>query len=98
MVRMPMQLVSLTIYVGQNCGIFLSDLISSIIRRSTEGLDAYAISLTINLRQLDVCNEAILELYCPISFLLKYNGPVIVRKPRQFLPLSICVGQMFVMK
>ena len=74
----------------------LFDLFSSKIRRSSDGLGADAICLSVNLRRLDVCNGAILKGYCPILFLLKYEGLVIVRKPMQFLPLSIYVGQMFV--
>ena len=76
----------------------LFDLVSSKIRRSSDGLGAVAICLTVNLRRSDVCNEAILELYCPILFLLKYDDLVIVRKPMQFVPLSISVGQMFSLK
>ena len=76
----------------------LSDPIPFKIRRLSDGLRADAIYLTVNLRRSDVCNEAILECYCPILFLLKYDGLVIVRKPMQFLPLSIYVGQMFVFK
>ena len=74
----------------------LSDLVSSKIRRSIDGSEADAICFTVNLRRSDVCNEAILECYCTILFLLKYDGLVIVRKPMQFLQLSIYVGQMFV--
>ena len=74
----------------------LSDLVFSKMRRSSDGLRADAICLTVNLRRSDVCNGAILECYCPILFPLKYDGLVIVRKPMQFVPLSIYVGQMFV--
>ena len=71
--------------------VFLSKML-----RSSDGLKAGAICLTVNLRRSDVCNEAILECYCPILFLLKYDGLVIVCKPMQFLSLSIHVGRMFV--
>ena len=76
----------------------LSDLVSSKIRRSSNGSKADAICLTVNSRRSDVYNEVILECYCPILFLLKFDGLMIVRKPMQFLPLSISVGQMFVFK
>ena len=81
-----------------NSGMLLSDLIPSKIRRPSDGLRADAFCLTVNLRRSDVCNEAILECYCTILFLLKYDGLLIVRKPMQFHPLSIYVDQMFAMK
>ena len=76
----------------------LSDLVSSEIRRSSDGSKADAICFTVNLRRSDVCNEAILECFCPIIFLLKYDGPVMVREPMQFVSLSISFDQMFAMK
>ena len=76
----------------------LHDHVSSKRRRSSDGSKADAICLTVNLRRSDVCNEAILECHCPILFLLNYDGLVMVRKPMQFFPLLISVGQMFVLK
>ena len=74
---------------------FLSDLISFEKRRFSDGSMADAFCFTVNFRRSDVCNEAILEYYCPILFLLSYDGPVMVRGPMQFVSLSIYVGQMF---
>ena len=65
---------------------FLPYLISSEIRRSSDSLPT------------DACNEAILECYCTILFLSKDDGLVMVRRPMQFVSLSIHVGQMFAMK
>ena len=79
-------------------GMFSTDIILSEIWRSSDCLMADAICPTVNLRRSDVCNEAILECFCPIVFLLKYDGPVIVRKPMQSLQLSISVVPMFVFK
>ena len=82
-------------------GIFemlMSDLVPIKIWQSSDGLMADAICLTVNSRRSDVCNEAILECYGPILFLLKYDGSVMVRRPMQFVSLSIYVGQMFAMK
>ena len=53
-----------------NYGMLLSDLIPSKIRRLKDGLRADAICPTVNLRRPDVRNEAILERYRPILFLL----------------------------
>ena len=82
-VRKPMQFLPLSISVGQmfvfsNFGMLLSDFVSSKIRRFSDGLMADATCFTVNLRRSDVCNEAILECYRPILFLLKYDGPVMV--------------------
>ena len=76
----------------------LFGLFSSKIRGFNDGLMADAICFIANFRRSDVCNKAILECYCTIFFLLKYDGLVMVCKPMQFLPLSIYVGQMFAMK
>ena len=76
----------------------LYDLVSSKRRRFSDSSKADAICLTVNLRRSDVCNEANLQCHCPILFLLTYDGLVIVRKLMQYLPLSISVGQMFVLK
>jgi len=46
----------------------LSDLVSSKIRRSSNGSKANAICFTVNLRWSDVCNEAILEYFCIFDF------------------------------
>ena len=46
----------------------------------------------------NVCDEAIVKYSGPILFLLICNGPEKVRRPMQFVSLSISVGQMFVMK
>ena len=73
-------------------------LFSSKLRRFSDGLMADAICFTVNFRRSDVCNEAILECYCPILFLLNYDGPVMVRGMMQFVSLPIYVGQMFTMK
>ena len=74
-----------------------SDLIPSKIRRLKDGLRADAICPTVNLGRSDVRSEAILERYRPILFLLWYDGPVMVRRLVQFLPLSNSVGQTFKM-
>ena len=76
----------------------LSDLVSSKIRRSSYGSKADAIRFTVNFRRSDVCNEAILECYSTILFLLKDDGLVMVRTPMQFVSQSIYVGQMFAIK
>ena len=75
MVRKPMQFLPLSIFVGQmfvfrQFNMLLSDLVSTKIRRSSDGSKADAICFTVNLRLSDVCNEAILECYCPILFFL----------------------------
>ena len=61
-----------------NSGMLLYDLIPSKIRRSSDSSQTDAISPTFNLRRSDVCTAAILECFCPILFLLKYEGPVII--------------------
>ena len=76
----------------------LSDLVFSKIQRYSDGSKADAIFFAVNLRRSDVCNEAILECYCTILFLSKDDGLVMVRRPMQFVSLSINVGQMFAMK
>ena len=103
MVRRPVQFLPLSNSIGQmfvfrQFSMLLSDLVSTKIRRSSDGSKADAICFTVNLRLSDVCNEAILECYCPILFFLKYDGPVMVWGPTQFVSLSITVGQMFAMK
>ena len=76
----------------------LSDLVLSKIRRSSDGSKADAICFSVILRRSDICNEAILECYFTILFLPKDDGLVMVRRPMQFVSLSIYIGQMFAME
>ena len=92
------QFTSVRCVQWRNSGTLLSDLIPSIIRRSTYCWQTDAISPTFNFHRLDVCIWAIFECYCPIFFLPKYGGSVVVWRPMQCVSLSISVGQMFAME
>ena len=76
----------------------LSDLTPSKIQRFSDSSQTDAIPPALNFRRSDVCIQAISERYCPILFLLKYDGPVVVRWPMHFVSLSIAVGPTFAKK